>query len=84
MPLNRLLIKRPLISERATDLGALNKYVFMVDVRATKKQIKKLIEDIYEVSVVKTNIVRIKNQGADYKKAIVTLKEGDKIDTVPH
>lgn len=84
MPLNRLLIKKPLISEKATDLGALNQYVFMVDPRATKKQVKALIEEIYEVTVTNTNIVRIKNQGENYKKAIVTLKEGDKIDTVPH
>jgi len=84
MQLNRLLIKKPLISEKATDLGAENKYVFMVDPRANKKQVKELIENIYDVTVVKTNIIRIKNQGANYKKAIVTLKEGDKIDTVPH
>jgi len=84
MPSNRLLIKKPLISEKATDLGRENKYVFMVDKRANKKQVKELIEEIYEVNVVKTNIIRIKKKGDGYKKAIVTLKEGDKIDTVPH
>jgi len=84
MPLNRLLIKKPLISEKATDLGRENKYVFMVDQRANKKQVKELIEEIYDVTVVKTNMIRIKKKGNDYKKAIVTLKEGNKIDTVPH
>lgn len=82
--MDRLLIKKPLISEKATDLGAKNKYVFMIGPSANKKEVKEIIEQIYEVSVVKTNIIRIRNQGHNYKKAIVTLKEGDKIDTVPH
>ena len=82
--MDRLLIKKPLISEKATDLGAKNEYVFMVDPRANKGQVKDIVEEIYEVTVVKTNIIRIRNQGHNYKKAIVTLKEGDKIDTVPH
>jgi len=84
MPLNRLLIKKPLISERATDLGAQGKYVFMVDPRANKKQVKELIEEIYGVTVTKTNMIKVQKKGNNYKKAIVTLKEGDKIDTVPH
>ena len=84
MPLNRLLIQKPLISEKATDLGSEDKYVFMVDPRVNKKQAKDLIEEIYDVTVIKTNIIRIKKKGNAYKKAIVTLKEGDKIDTVPH
>ncbi|KKU11946.1 MAG: 50S ribosomal protein L23 [Parcubacteria group bacterium GW2011_GWB1_45_7] len=84
MPLNRLLIKNPLISEKATDLGQENKYVFMVNPRANKKQVKKLIEEIYGVTVVATNIVRMNKRSNNYKKAIVTLKDGDKIDTVPH
>jgi len=84
MPSNRLLIKHPLISEKATDLGALNKYVFMVDAQANKRQVKELIEEIYGVTVTDANIVRVKNKSSEYKKAIVTLKEGDKIDTVPH
>ena len=84
MQLNRLLIKKPLISEKATYLGAKNKYVFMIDPRANKNQVRELIEEIYGVTVIKTNIIRIKKKGNNYKKAIVTLKDGDTIDTVPH
>ena len=84
MSLNRLLIKKPLISEKATDLGAKSKYVFMIDPRANKKQVKELIEEIYDVTVIKTNIIRMKRKSNNYKKAIVTLKDGDVIDTVPH
>jgi ribosomal protein L23 len=84
MPLNRLLIKKPLISEKATDLGSAGKYVFLVDPRANKNQVKLLIEEIYGVKVEKTNIVRIKHKGNTYKKAIVTLKKGNAIDILPH
>ena len=84
MSLNRLLIKKPLISEKATDLASQNKYVFMVDPRANKKQVEELIEEIYEVTVLKTNMIRVKKKGNNYKKAIVTLKDGDTIDIVPH
>ena len=83
MQLNRLLIKKPLISEKATDLAHKNKYVFMIDPRANKKQIETLVEDIYDVTVIKTNMIRVKKKGNNYKKAIVTLKEGDTIDIVP-
>ena len=84
MPLNRLLIKKPVISEKATDLGSQSKYVFMVDSGANKKQVKELIEEIYDVEVIKTNIIRVRKKGETYKKAIVTLKEGDVIDIIPH
>ena len=84
MPLNRLLIKNPLISEKATELAAKNKYAFIVDPRANKTQIKELIEEIYGVKVIKTNIIRVKRKSNNYKKAIVTLKEGESIDIIPH
>ena len=84
MPLNRLLIKKPLISEKATDLSSEQKYVFMVDPKANKNQVKELIEEIYEVGVVDVNMIRVRKKGETYKKAIVTLKEGDVIDIVPH
>ena len=84
MPLNRLLIKKPLISEKATELAAQSKYVFMVNPRVNKNQAKQLIEEIYGVTVIKTNIIRMKRKSNNYKKAIVTLKKGDTIDIVPH
>jgi len=82
--MNRLLIIKPLISEKSTELAALSKYVFMVNPRVNKNQVKELIEEIYGVTVIKTNIIRMKRKSNNYKKAIVTLKDGDTIDIVPH
>ncbi len=84
MQLNRLLLKKPWISEKATDLSSLNKYVFLVDQSANKKQIERLVEEIYGVHVIKMNIIRVKNKGNTHKKAIVTLKKGEVIDIIPH
>ena len=84
------IIKRPIVTERATDLNTIGKYVFMVENRATKNEVKKAIKAIYKVDVIAVNTVmkpakarRFRNQPTmrpGYKKAIVTLKEGQKID----
>jgi large subunit ribosomal protein L23 len=86
------LIKKPLITEKATDLNKYGKYVFMVQSAATKPEIKKAVKELYHVDVVTVNVIRrpakkkrfrniISKKGA-YKKAIVTLKAGQKIDLV--
>jgi large subunit ribosomal protein L23 len=77
-------------TEKGTDLLPLNKYIFLVDMKANKFQIKKAIEQIYKVKIIKINTAvvsgktkRVRYQAgktADWKKAIVTLKEGDKIE----
>ncbi len=77
-------------TEKSTDLMPLNKYAFYVDKKANKYQIKKAIEQIYKVKVAQVNtaIVPGKNkrvrfkQGKtpDWKKALVTLRQGHKID----
>ncbi len=77
-------------TEKGTELLPLNKYMFLVDIKANKFQIKKAIEQIYKVKVSKVNttiasgkIKRVRYQTgrtADWKKAIVTLKEGHKIE----
>ena len=87
---SRAVIKRSIITERATDLTAIGKYVFMVEPDATKNEVKKAVKAIYNVDVVTVNIVnqhaktrRYRNTTAKrggYKKAIATLKEGQKID----
>ena len=85
------IIKAPRITEKGTILKEKeNKYIFLVDSKANKDEIKKAIEEIFKVKVmvVHTSYVRgkIKRMGVnrgktpDMKKAIVTLKEGDKID----
>ena len=77
-------------TEKGTDLLPLNKYIFLVDTKVNRLQIKEAIEQIYKVKVVKVNTqiasgklkrVRYKlGRTSDWKKAIVTLKEGHKIE----
>ena len=83
-------IKNPIITEKATILSEQNKTVFKVHNKANKKTIKKNIEKLFKVSVIKVNIINRKakfkiKQGkksfkTGYKKAIVTLKKGQSID----
>jgi large subunit ribosomal protein L23 len=89
---NHLLIKKPWITEKSTDLGVAGQYVFMVQSGATKPEIKKAIRELYKVDVISVNTVNrpaktkrfrgIKRKQGDYRKAIVTIKEGQKIDLV--
>lgn len=86
-------IKRPWVSEKAYELHENNKYVFLVDGKATKNQVKKEIEEQWGVSVNSVNVINKKQRrrqwkgrpGRQYslKKAIVTIKEGEKIDVYP-
>jgi len=81
---SNFLIKQPWISEKATDLSASDKYVFSVHPKAEKNEIKKAIESVYKVHVIKINTISKSHKGKEFKKAIITLKEGEKIDIVPH
>ncbi len=77
-------------TEKGTELLPLNKYLFVVDMKANRFQIKEAIEQIYKVKVAKVNTaivsgktkrVRYKlGRTADWKKAIITLKVGHKIE----
>ncbi len=83
-------IKHPIVTEKATILSEQNKTVFKVHEGANKTNIKKNIEKIFKVNVVKVSIINKKSkkkirQGkmstkTGYKKAIVTLKKGQSID----
>ena len=83
-------IRNPIITEKATILSEQNKTVFKVHSKANKKNIKKNIEKLFKVNVVKINIINRKakvkmKQGkksfkTGYKKAIITLKKGQSID----
>jgi large subunit ribosomal protein L23 len=84
MKSSSFLIKKPWLSEKATSFSGLGKYVFLVDRQATSYEIKRAIESIYKVQVVKVNILNRVRQGKHMKKAIVTLRSGQKIDIVPH
>src|SRR3989338_6511669 len=77
------------LSEKANMFSALNRYVFKVNRAANKIEIKKAVEGTYDVRVIKVNVInsagknrrigRILGKTSDWKKAIVTLKPGDKI-----
>jgi len=83
-------VKKVWISEKATDLQANNQYVFLVTEDANKNEIKKDISQKYGVKVKDVNIVQIKGKRKKFmrtvsrrpgvKKAVVTLKPGEKID----
>ncbi|PIY96372.1 MAG: 50S ribosomal protein L23 [Candidatus Kerfeldbacteria bacterium CG_4_10_14_0_8_um_filter_42_10] len=84
-----MLIK-PLVTEKSTSLGVYGKYVFKVSSNASKRTIKKAIHDLYGVEAIKVNIVnqggkpikygRSSGRTGSWKKAIVTLKAGEKIE----
>ena len=80
----------PNITEKATSLSEFNKIVFKVNKKATKNSIKRSIEKIFKVNVIKINTINLKAKSKfvqgkksskpGYKKAIVTLKKGQSID----
>ena len=83
-------ILTPVVTEKSTNLSEQNKVVFKVPRVATKNNLKKNIEKIFKVNVIKINIInkqkrtkitrgrKVKVQG--FKKAIITLKKGQSID----
>ena len=83
-------IVSPVITEKATTLSEFNKTVFRVHKGANKNSIKKSIEKIFKVNVIKINTINLKGKTKlvkgkksskpGYKKAIVTLKKGQSID----
>ncbi len=90
----RDVIVAPLITEKSMTGTVVNQYTFEVHPRATKTQIRHAVEEIFKVTVIKintTNIggkvknfarrgVRTSGKQSDWKKAIVTLKPGQKIE----
>ena len=83
-------IVSPVITEKATFLSEFNKMVFKVHKGASKNSIKKSIEKIFKVNVIKINTINLrgktklvkgkKTSRPGFKKAIVTLKKGQSID----
>lgn len=84
----RDIIRRPVVTEASTDMMEQGKYVFEVDVRANKVEVKKAIESIFGVKVASVNTLRTPGKMKRYgrhtgrtperKKAVVTLAEGSK------
>lgn len=87
------VLKVPHISEKATDLVEKNQYIFNVAQTANKQEIRQAIKEIYGVDVVWVNVINIprrkrrvgKTMGwkQGYRKAIVKIKEGQKIELLP-
>ncbi len=87
------IIKKPLITEKSTRLqDSQNKYCFLVDKKANKVQIREAVERIFNVKVLSVNTMVRKGKmkrvglnvgkGSDWKRAIVTLKQGHRIEIV--
>lgn len=86
-------IIRPIVTEKATLLMEQNKYVFDVVPKATKPEIKKAIETLFDVKVTQVNtahrptkkrrVGKFVGYKTHYKRAIVTLQEGDSIALFP-
>ena len=83
-------ILSPVVTEKSTNLSEQNKIVFKVPSKSNKKNLKKNIEKIFKINVVKINIINKQSRKkitrgkkvkiAGYKKAIITLKKGQSID----
>ena len=88
------ILRKPLVTEKASDLNEEGKYAFEVDRRANKVEIKKAVEDMYGVNVVSVNTMNylgksksrntktgvVSGRKPSYKKAVVKVAEGDMID----
>jgi len=84
------VLRRPLITEKSTELQVQNKYAFEIADEANKPQVKKAIENAFKVKVTGVNVVTMPGksrrvgkriiQTRSWKKAIVTLQAGDKIE----
>lgn len=87
---SRDVIIRPIVSEKSFDMIEHNRYTFEVDRRAKKPEIACAVEEVFHVTVTKVNTMNVtgkmrrqrtaKGLTRQWKKAIVTLKEGDKIE----
>ena len=83
------VLRRPVVTEKSTSLQERGRYVFEVDPRATKLQIKQVVQEAFEVRVLGVNTMMVKgkrkrfgprfSQGKTWKKAIVTLAPGESI-----
>ena len=86
------ILRRPIISEKATGLAAAGRYVFEIDPKANKLEVKDAVEKLYKVRVRRVNLIKVSPKRRilrgrpgvkpGYKKALVFLRPGDKIELV--
>jgi|SRR5487761_1750103 large subunit ribosomal protein L23 len=84
------IVLSPVITEKATNVSEHNQVIFRVPLKATKREVKAAVEGLFNVKVAAVNTIRVmgkvkRTRGrigrrSDYKKAIVTLGEGARID----
>jgi large subunit ribosomal protein L23 len=84
------IVRSPVITEKATNASEHNQVMFRVPLTATKREVKAAVEGLFRVNVTAVNTIRVMGKlkrvrgrpgrRADYKKAIVTLGEGQRID----
>jgi large subunit ribosomal protein L23 len=84
------VLRRPLVTEKSTVLQAQNKYAFEIHAGANKLQIKQAVEKSFKVKVLGVNVITVRGKEkrvgrrmtmtSPWKKAIVTLQAGDKIE----
>ena len=87
--MGRITIKKPIISEKSVTLGETGRYIFEVDSKANKNMIAQAVKELFGVTATDVNVINQKGKvkrvkrgsykRGDVKKAIVTLKAGDKI-----
>lgn len=91
--MDKSLVIKPLITEKATMLGSQNKYMFLVKDEATSSEIKKIIAAEYKVKIDRVQCINTRPKKRrlgrtfgtipGYRKAIVTLKKGEKLEILP-
>jgi large subunit ribosomal protein L23 len=84
------VLRRPLVTEKVTRQGSQNKYAFAVALDANKVQIKEAVEKAFKVNVVAVNTSRVRGKERslgrtkgftpNWKKAVVTIQDGQKIE----
>jgi large subunit ribosomal protein L23 len=83
------ILRKPIVTEKSTDMQAAGRYVFEVAPKANKHEIKRAVEEVFDVTVVKVNTMNVRGKGKRYgprvvlkpswKKAVVTLAPNNTI-----
>ena len=84
------IVRAPVITEKATNVSEHDQVVFRVPLSATKREVKAAVEGLFDVKVKAVNTIRVQGKlkrsrgrlgrRSDYKKAVVTLGEGQRVD----
>ena len=84
------IVRSPVITEKATNVSEHDQVIFRVPLTTTKREVKAAVEGLFRVNVTAVNTIRVMGKlkrvrgrpgrRSDYKKAVVTLREGQRID----